>query len=316
MNEQMPQIPNNYDNLIRMFDHASRTLKYPKVLLHIPSTNVTAQGEEITYPLRIQRAGSGSRQPGTLNLTDNGPYGANVWYGRIHRDGQLEISRNIPAHYATEYWQAMIRYITNTLDQFNLDPGSFAGLQGKKFSNCCFCQKELTNPGSIYWGYGPICADNYGLPWSDTVPDEWPDAAKDDALAEEIANGLAPITQSEQPKQPEETQAMSSGFSFNLKPATEKTPPVENTAPAAFQFPETKPAPSILPQQIQESPEEQFRVKVLRVLEPSENGSATELQEKLLDMVNQVWESPTELVDAVTETIYDALCEELAKEEE
>lgn len=39
--------------------------------------------------------------------------------------------------------------------------------KGKETGQCCFCGQELTNKGSVYHGYGPICAGNYGLPWSE-----------------------------------------------------------------------------------------------------------------------------------------------------
>jgi hypothetical protein len=38
-------------------------------------------------------------------------------------------------------------------------------LQGQKFGNCCFCGLELTNKSSLIAGYGPICAEKWGLPW-------------------------------------------------------------------------------------------------------------------------------------------------------
>ena len=35
---------------------------------------------------------------------------------------------------------------------------------GHKSGNCCFCGTELSNGRSIERGYGPICAENWGLP--------------------------------------------------------------------------------------------------------------------------------------------------------
>lgn len=37
---------------------------------------------------------------------------------------------------------------------------------GRECGCCCFCGLELTNEGSLHYGYGPICADRWGLPWS------------------------------------------------------------------------------------------------------------------------------------------------------
>jgi len=30
---------------------------------------------------------------------------------------------------------------------------------------CCFCNRKLTTPGSVYFGYGPECATQNSLPW-------------------------------------------------------------------------------------------------------------------------------------------------------
>lgn len=38
---------------------------------------------------------------------------------------------------------------------------------GRDSGCCCFCGLELTNEGSVHYGYGPICASRWGLPWSD-----------------------------------------------------------------------------------------------------------------------------------------------------
>jgi len=40
-------------------------------------------------------------------------------------------------------------------------------IYGIKTGNCCFCSKELTDHRSVEAGYGPICAERYGLPWGD-----------------------------------------------------------------------------------------------------------------------------------------------------
>jgi len=44
--------------------------------------------------------------------------------------------------------------------------------RGHKHGNCCFCCRDLTNAVSVHLGYGPICAEKYGLPHSiETVTD-------------------------------------------------------------------------------------------------------------------------------------------------
>src|SRR6185436_1560785 len=39
---------------------------------------------------------------------------------------------------------------------------------GHTTGNCSFCARDLTDPRSTSVGYGPICAQHFGLPWGDT----------------------------------------------------------------------------------------------------------------------------------------------------
>lgn len=41
---------------------------------------------------------------------------------------------------------------------------------GKLYGVCVFCGLTLTNEASIEVGYGPVCAENYGLPWGHVTP--------------------------------------------------------------------------------------------------------------------------------------------------
>lgn len=46
-----------------------------------------------------------------------------------------------------------------------INKGGDLGTLGKEQGFCCFCSRTLTNDGSLEHGYGPICAEKYGLPW-------------------------------------------------------------------------------------------------------------------------------------------------------
>ena len=46
-----------------------------------------------------------------------------------------------------------------------------AKAHGAQHNNCCFCSRDLTTDESVSNGYGPICADKWGLPW--TVTEEF-----------------------------------------------------------------------------------------------------------------------------------------------
>ncbi len=141
-----------FERIVEMFDSASLKLKYPKVRGHF-----RAHGEEL--PLKLSRAGGGARYPGSINVSDGGPFGENVWYGRIHSDGTFEPNRRINI----EEMRALVTYLT----KFNTDPESHAKAHGQEYGECCFCARELTDHRSLDAGYGPVCAERYGLAWGE-----------------------------------------------------------------------------------------------------------------------------------------------------
>ena len=120
-----------------LMEHAAEQLKFPKVRL-----------EGVTLSV----AGPKASFPGAVNVTDGGPFGDNKWYGRIV-DGEFRPSRDNTTA------------VTHLLIAFNEDPSEVAREHGRKFSHCCFCATEITTKESLEVGYGPICADRYGLPW-------------------------------------------------------------------------------------------------------------------------------------------------------
>lgn len=106
--------------------------------------------------LKISRAGSQSRYPGTLNVILVGA--ENVWYGRIHLNGQFEASRKF-----LDKKDAVV----SALRQLGQDPEKAAREYGRKTGHCCFCCLKLDDERSLLMGYGPTCARNYGLAWGD-----------------------------------------------------------------------------------------------------------------------------------------------------
>lgn len=47
------------------------------------------------------------------------------------------------------------------------NPLAAARLWGQRTSRCCFCNLPLETPESVTAGYGPVCAENWGLPWGE-----------------------------------------------------------------------------------------------------------------------------------------------------
>jgi hypothetical protein len=128
-----------------MMDEAAESLKTPKITLR------SERGEKIV----LRRAGDASRVPGTIYITDGRGFDNNTYYGKLELDGCLRAGRDItPTVYAH-------------LLSFDRDPAAVATAHGNLTGCCCFCNRSLTDGRSIAMGYGPICADKYGLPWGE-----------------------------------------------------------------------------------------------------------------------------------------------------
>jgi len=140
----------DFSGVIELFTKAKGNLKYPKISL------TTESGGTVMLGL----AGDKAKKPGTINVTDGKPYGHNVWYGRVDDVGNWEKSYS-----ATDE-------VGNMLKELSLNPAGFAANYGHKHGSCCFCNKTLTHANSVTAGFGPVCADNWGL------TSEWKDAVK------------------------------------------------------------------------------------------------------------------------------------------
>lgn len=96
------------------------------------------------HQIRISKAGDNSRNPGYLYLKDNGDY-----IGKISPEGVFSGSIS-----------PMTKLL---LDTFAKNPITTAAIYGKETGECCFCGRELTDEESVAAGYGPVCAQKWGL---------------------------------------------------------------------------------------------------------------------------------------------------------
>ena len=85
-------------------------------------------------------------------MTDGRRYPDSTYYGRIAADGAWFLSRDGSG------------WVTSFLRELNADPAKVAGDYGRRTGNCCFCATEITHESSTTVGYGPICAERFGLP--------------------------------------------------------------------------------------------------------------------------------------------------------
>jgi hypothetical protein len=123
-----------FAELFTMFHSASKTLKYPKIRFNL------INGDRIQFYLATK---------GYIAIKHQ-----SIYIGKI---------ANPTAKVMTLYPAYMD--LADELTAFALNPLESAIMKGQAYGHCCFCGLELTNKISVHHGYGPICADKYGLPW-------------------------------------------------------------------------------------------------------------------------------------------------------
>lgn len=128
---------------LAMVATAKKHLKYPKYRLQLVDGS----------PVVLSVCGPRSKYTGQINVTDGGPFGQNVWYGRIDLAGTFNAGRSATVE------------VSDLLKRFMANPAEVAAEYGKLTGNCCFCNLGLTDERSTSVGYGPVCAKNHGLPW-------------------------------------------------------------------------------------------------------------------------------------------------------
>jgi len=176
----------SFDGVVKLFNTAKATLKFPKVHLML-------DGKPITLVL----AGPKSKFPGTINVIGEGKFPNRFWYGRITQEGVWE-----PSLKGLEIEAPL----TELLSKFGKNPARVAKEYGKLTGNCCFCLKKLEEAHSVAAGFGPVCAKQRGL------YDEWKGAVQKAGLSVE---GDIPLSVQDTVK-----ESLQSGFDTSV-PFTE-----------------------------------------------------------------------------------------------
>lgn len=132
--------------LVELFERVARRLKFPALLI----------GSE-KVALRLSLAGEKSREPGTINVCTIGNYATREYVGRIRKDGSYQPAARFTAVDGD--------YAVEALRAFCIDPVKAAQDYAKLTGHCCFCGLLLRDKRSTNVGYGPICAQNWEMPW-------------------------------------------------------------------------------------------------------------------------------------------------------
>lgn len=121
--------------VLDMLQSAAHHLKYPRVVYR---------------GVRISLA----KAPDTMNVTsDERSFAQRVFYGRVSPGGSFHATRGCPAE------------VIEVLSDLAVDPVAKTAAEGRRTGACCFCARELSTNESLAAGYGPVCAEKYGLPW-------------------------------------------------------------------------------------------------------------------------------------------------------
>lgn len=140
----------NVAGIIDLFSTAKANgLQWPKIRLALPGG----------MPVELSVVGSGKNE-GKIRVTNGGKYGdyGTLFFGFIETNGRFS---------------GRSEDILSVLVKFSVNPAQVAAEYGKGTGECCFCARPLTNgkAGSVEVGYGPICADKFGLPWQPNSKD-------------------------------------------------------------------------------------------------------------------------------------------------
>lgn len=134
------------DGISALFDKAAAHLKRPIIVIN--------DGEQ---DLRLSVAGSTAKVPGSIDVSTNRSFANRVWFGRILSNGKFEASPRVETPDS----------VVSVLRRFSSDPAGVAAEHGRATGGCCFCSRALNDARSVEVGYGPICAERWGLPWGE-----------------------------------------------------------------------------------------------------------------------------------------------------
>ena len=132
------------EKLMALFATAKASLKWPKLHLEVDG-----------LPVVIAIAGPKSSRHGWLRITDGGAFGVGRFYGWVSPEGGFQPSGSLSAQ-ETDKIARLLRHMSHA-------PAETAKTYGRLTGNCCFCRRELSDEKSTAAGFGPVCAQKWGL---------------------------------------------------------------------------------------------------------------------------------------------------------
>lgn len=133
----------DFKKLISKFETAKENgLKRPALTFQLENI-----GKTKIYPAKAD-----GRNPGMLYVNCKEK---DLYFGKISPDGILTKGKDCN--------ETVIKF----LKEISKNPVKFSAMHGREIGCCCFCAKDLTTKNSKKVGYGPVCANKWGLPWGE-----------------------------------------------------------------------------------------------------------------------------------------------------
>lgn len=136
---------NGLARIFAMFDKAKANLKKPAIRLATEEQH-----------LHLSLAGAASKNAGFVYVKRDSGFESD-YYGKISPDGRFMKVASCPAT------------VEPLLQAFANDPEGVATKYGRLTGCCSFCARKLTDKRSTLVGYGPVCAEKFGLDWGKRV---------------------------------------------------------------------------------------------------------------------------------------------------
>ena len=137
----------------RLWNKAQGTSAKTETPLICPKVAAWLEGVGLQRPClslqgwKIQKGGPYSKYPNHYHVTQQG-----VYKGRFKTNGEWD------GYQAPPIW-------LTTLERHGVQKVLAQAMLEDTLSHCCFCARALTDETSRLHGYGPTCAENYGLPY-------------------------------------------------------------------------------------------------------------------------------------------------------
>jgi hypothetical protein len=130
-----------FDAICTLFNSVMRSLKRPEIRI--------VSDFEAGEVIRIYPAKPSSRNAGSLYIKLRYDY-----IGMIKPDGTLFLKND-------EHQDRIVAAIR----KYEQNPSGCAKEYARLTDRCCFCDLQLTDETSVFWGYGKICAKRWQLPY-------------------------------------------------------------------------------------------------------------------------------------------------------